>query len=215
MPPTMCLPQIHACAMRVTDLEADGVPLPGDDNVIVSDSLVKITIAPVFIEGTDITDKNGCGDVCLNYKGRPSFRRGDVTIEVCTHDPWLEAKLSGGATITSGEATGATAPSIGPITGAGVSIEFLRSRINDGDRDPDFPYAWWVLPKAVNLKPGNKEASDGNPHPTFTGELLENVNWFDGPGNDWPAASDRAWQWIPVAAPPFVASCGPSALAAS
>lgn len=214
----MCLPQIQACMMRIADLDTDGVPLPGSDNLLVSDALVKVTIAPVYVDGTDIVDKNGCGQMCVNFRGEPSFRRGDVTIEICTHDPWVIAKFSSSTVITYTDGlttvTGAGAPPIGPITGNGVSLELWRKRINDGDLDVDYPYAWWALPKLKNLRPGNAEASDGNPHPTFTAEALENPNWFDGPLNDWPATSDLAWQWVPTKTLP-VAACGPQNLAAS
>lgn len=215
MPPEMCLPQIQACRMRIADLAANGAPLAGADNLLISSALVKVTITPVYIEGTDIVDKNGCGEMCVNYRGKPSFRRGDVTFEVCTHDPYVNAKLSSGDTLVDGDAVGAAAPPIGVIEGDGVSVELWRLRVNDdGDVDPDFPYAWWALPKLNNLKPGPIEHSDGNPHPTFTGEAVQNANWVDGPLNDWPAASDRAWQWIPTTTIPD-AVCGPVALVAS
>lgn len=219
MPPNMCLPQIQACGMRIADLDTDGVPLPGSDNLLGSGALVKVTITPVYVDGTDIVDKNGCGEMCVNFKGEPSFRRGDVSIEICTHDPYVMAKLSSSETISytepgHGLAVGSAAPPIGPITSNGISLELWRKRVDDGDLDLDFPYAWWALPKLVNLRPGPSEASDGNPHPTFTAEAIENPNWFDGPLNDWPATSDRAWQWIPTRTlPDFV--CGPVALVGS
>lgn len=215
MPPDMCRPQIQACRMRVSDLAPNGAPLPGADNVLTSKALVKVTITPVYVDGTDIVDKNGCGEMVVNFRGKPSFRRGDATIEIATHDPWLIAKLSSASIITDGDAIGAGAPPIGVVEGDGVSIELWRKRVSeDGDLDLDYPFAWWALPKAVNLKPGPVEASDGNPHPTFTCELIENENWDDGPTNDWPATSDLAWQWIPTTTMPE-ATCGPTALVAS
>lgn len=211
-----CLPQIHGCAIRVTRLEANGVPDPGADNLIVSDALTTLTITPVYSDGDEIEQKNACGNVCINFQGDDSFKRADLELTICTHDPFLmEMLVSGSDVLTDGARRGWAAPPIGPITGNGVSIEVWAKRIDsDGTLDVDAPYAWWVLPRVKNLRHGARSFANEAALPTFTGRAVENPNWYDGPLNDWPAASDRAYQWIEATSIP-AASCGYQTVAVS
>lgn len=213
-----CLPQVHACVMRVTDLDSNGVPTPGADHIYTTDALTILTMTPVYVDGEEIEERNACGTVCVNYRGDDSFKRLDVEITICAQDPRLVSKLGGGTVLSptqSGDVTrGYSYPSIGAITGNGVSIEVWAKRIDDGDLHVDWPYAWWVLPKVKNLRHGVRTFNNGAQLPVFSGQAYENPNWFNGPTNDWPSASDRVAQWIPDRTLPTVV-CGPTSLAAS
>ena len=84
-----CRPQVQACAIRVARLDTNGVPLPGANNLYVADTLVSLAFSPVYTDGDEIEDKNGCGVVQVNYRGQDSFKRGDVTIQLTRPDPQL------------------------------------------------------------------------------------------------------------------------------
>ncbi len=198
------LPQVQACALRVTILEPSGVPLPGAGNVYTTDTLTELTATPVYEDADELTEKNACGTVCVNFTGDDSLKRADVALTICTHDPYLLAMLSDGDVLTDSGLHGFAMPPIGPLTGAGVSLELWSKRIDDGDLHDEFPYAWWVLPRVKNLRMGARTFSNGTALPQFTGRAGENPNWFDGPLNDWPVASDRIIQWFPVAALPTI-----------
>jgi hypothetical protein len=198
--PEMALPQLHACRMRVAKLEPNGVPDPGAGNLIVTTALVQFTFSPVYRDGDETTVVNACGEICLDYRGPDNLRRGDFNLAICSHDPVLMSFLSEGETIQDGDAVGFAAPPIGPVSGSGISVELWVKRINDGDLDPDFPYARWALPKLKNLREGEHTFQNGEKNPAFSGQMYENPNWFDGPLNDWPSTSDRMYQWIPVTA---------------
>lgn len=198
------LGQVQACAIRVTDLDPSGVPQPGASNIYTSEALTELTATPVYSDADEIEEKNACGAVCVNYTGDDSLKRLDVALTICTHDPWLNAMLSGGDVLTDGGINGFALPAIGPLRGNGVSIELWAKRVDDGDLHDEFPYAWWVLPKVKNLRYGAKTFNNGASLPQFTGRGYENANWYDGPLNDWPVSSDRALQWFPVASLPTI-----------
>lgn len=212
-----CLPQVAACVIRVARLDGAGVPQPGASNLYVSDALTKLTRTPLYEDGDEIKQKNGCGAVCLDYKSAPSYLREDATLELCSPDPELMQMLIGGAVLTSGVRVGQAGPPIGVISTAlqnGVSIELWAKRIRNGVVDATNPYAWYVFPKVTNIKLTNANHENAAHLPAFSLEMYENVNWFNGPLNDWPAASDRTWQWLPWNTAP-APSCGYRTLAST
>lgn len=210
-----CLPQIQACAIRVARLDPSGVPSPGADNLYVSDALVSLTTSPEIEEGEEFTVKNACGSQCVNFKDCDSYKRWTLALELCTPDPELHELLAGGAVLTDGAAVGYGVPFLGRNDCPnGFSIELWAKRIDSsGAQDADYPWAWWVIPRAY-LVLGERKFENGPLANAFTGFAIENPNWFDGPNNDWPVASDRALQWIPTDTIPEP-SCGYAALVAS
>lgn len=210
-----CLPQVQACALRVAVLEGNGVPSPGANNLYVTDSFTQLQLTPVYEDGEEITQKNACGTVAVNYKGDDSFKRCDIEVTIVQQDPYLSAMLGDGSVLTSGGLHGYAFPAIGALTNPGVSIEVWAKRIDNGDLHAEYPYARWVLPKVKNLRLGQRTFSNGAQLPVFQGQALENENWHDGPTNDWPVASTRVAQWFPVSTLPDTTVCGPQTLAAS
>lgn len=211
-----CLPQAHACRVRLADLDVDGVPLPGASNLYVSNALVTMTVAPNIDDGDEIKEKNGCGEVQVSLKGDPTLNWYDVTLKFTTPDPYLASMLSLGSVLTGfdGARVGFAAPRLGAITGNGISIELWEGRVNNGALDSDSPYAWWVYPKVKNLRQNQYEHGASALLPEYAGQAFENPNWFDGPLNDWPSTSTSAYQWVPTDTIP-TASCGFQALIAS
>lgn len=210
-----CLPQLQACAMRVTVLDGGGVPNPGARQMYVTRSFTEVVFTPVYEDGDEITEKNACGEVGLNYRAPDSFKRGDIQITVIQQDPYLQAMLGGGDVLTDSGLHGYAFPSVGSIESFGVSIELWARRIDDGAPHSEYPWAWWVFPKVTNLRHAARTFGNASQLPQFTGQTIENENWFDGPLNDWPAASDRCAQWFPVASLPDTDDCGPQTVAAS
>lgn len=208
------LPQVQACAIRVAQLDGSGVPQPGANNLYVSKAFTELQLTPVYTDGDEIEEKNACGEVGINYKAADSLKRADVQLTVITQDPYLTKLLALGSILTDSGVHGYAFPSIGSVESDGVSIELWAKRIDDGSLASDYPYAWWVLPRVINLRQGQRTFGSGAQLPVFTGQALENPNWYDGPLNDWPVASDRLAQWFPASQLPDV-SQGSVTLAAS
>ena len=212
-----CLGQVSVCALRVARLQDDGVPLPGADNLYVSDALAELTVTAVYTDGEEIEENNACGATLVSYRAPDTFKRLDFTLNLVIPDPELSEMLSQNseAITASGGRVGYGYPSIGQLPSlGGVSLEFWSKQIDDGTQDADFPWAWWVMPRARNLRVGDRTFGSGAVPTSFAGQAYENENWFDGPLNDWPSTSDRVLQWIPSATIPE-AACGYASLASS
>lgn len=200
MPSTDPLPQVQIVRMRVTKLDADGVPSPGAGNMYVTDKMIKVGWSPVYKDGNEIEVTNGAGTLCTNYRSPDSLKRADVSIELCVPDPELVAMLTSGATISATPTArpyGWAMPAIGEITGNGVSIEWWTRRIDNGVQDATYPWAWWVMPRVKNLRHADKTHEDGAQPTVITGQGYENANWYNGPANNWGAASSKVVQWLP------------------
>lgn len=215
MAETDCRGQVSGCVSRYARLDTNGVPLPGENNLYVSDALVTLGFTAVYTDGDEIEEKNACGTTKVSYRQPDTFKRGDVELTLVTPDPFLSEFLSGGDVLTSGSIPkGFAAPPLGPVTGNGISIEVWTLRIDEGDQDADYPYAHWAYPKVKNLRIGDHEHGASALKPVFSGQAYENINWYDGPVGDWPATSDRIYQWIPCQTMP-TPSCAYVTLAAS
>jgi len=192
------LGQIQAFRTRVTKLNANGVPSNGADKSYVSNALVTLSTSPVYVDGEDFQEKNGEGVVCVNFQGPSTFRRIDWTLTICTPDAYLMEMLTGGTVLSDGDAVGYAYPATGVLNPTNISIEVWTKRVNSaGNLDDDLPYAWWVLPRCKDMRSGSKEFGNNSIKPQISGQATENLNWFDGPTNDWPVSSDRVLQYMP------------------
>lgn len=211
-----CLPQVNACIIRVTRLNALGVPVAGANNVYTSNALTIVAFAWDVTAGQVISEVNGCGDELLAFEAPSSLKRGNITITLMTPDPQLSELLSGGDVLTSAAAVGYAAPPLGAVTESPVSIEVWAKRIRGGRIDSTFPYAWWVYPWVSYLRPSDHTQENAALKPAFEGQAFENTGWYDGPLNNFPLPnqSNRVYQWIPTATIP-TAVCGYGTVAAS
>jgi hypothetical protein len=86
-----CLSSIHACALRVARLEADGVPLPGATDLYVTDGVIELSFTPEVEAGDEVTVKNGCGGVCVSHRNDEVIKWWNVelvigvSVEVWSH----------------------------------------------------------------------------------------------------------------------------------
>lgn len=214
-----CYPQLGVCSVRVGALDADGTT---GLSSVTTDATLKVTIKPNHEAGDEVKEKNGCGAIYVDFKGEDSLLWYDVEFEFLTPDPYLMSLLLEQSSLITASASriGWAAPRIGAQTGNGRSVEFWTKRAKGGAQSLTFPYAHHALPLVQNMKLGDRTFDSGAQHAIITGQAVENSNWFDGPGNDWPSDDGgggylpNAWKWIPATTQP-AAACGPAVVAAS
>ena len=194
------IPQVQAFRTRITKLNANGVPSNGANKSYVTNALVTLATTPNYMAGTDITEKNGEGVICVDFLGPDTFRRIDWTLTLCTPDPYLLEMLTGGAALTLGAAVGFAYPATGSVDPTNVSIELWTKRVSNGNLDDTYPYAHWVLPRCKHMKIGQTTFGNNAVLPQVMGLATENANWFDGPSITfpWRVASDKVLQYLPV-----------------
>lgn len=194
---------LFALGMRLTKLAADGSVLAGPENCYTTDALVQLQLGLEYETGDEITQKNGAGRVCLTYKAPDTLKRGTIkSLQVCDPDPNVLQFLMGGRVLESGaNQVGYAAPEVGQdATPNGVSIEVWTRAIINGAQSG---YFWWVIPRAQLTPSKEWELSGANPLvPELDGVGTQNINWLDGPFNDWPFMSERVWQFAETATLP-------------
>lgn len=211
-----CLGQTNLCRMRVARLDSNGVPRPGANNMYVTDLMATISVDPVYVDGDEIEEKNGCGAVMVSRRSPDTLKRLSFELMFLTPAPQLTEILVGGAVLTTGAKVGYAFPRLGVINdGGGKSIEWWTEQVDSGDLDETYPAGRWVAPKVRNLRIGKKDFGNGKGVNTIiTGQMYENENWYNGPVNDWTVASNAAAFWLPDAVMPN-AVCGYQTVAAS
>lgn len=184
---------VQLCALRVARLAADGTPDPGTDNLYVTDAMISLAADPEVEDGEEITEKNGCGKIMVDYKSPDVYRRLNITLGLAVPDPELIALITGnGSLLTSGgETVGYGYPRLyEAFPENGVSVEGWSKAILDGALAAERPYWRWVLPRVRNWRLGERTLEDGSTETTLEGHGIENPNWGDGPVYDWGDVSD-------------------------
>jgi len=210
-----CLASVQACALRVGRLQSNGRTAAGVAGQYTTGQFTTVSVSAEVEEGDEINVKNACGGLCVSFKDCDRLKRLSLELELCVPDPELHEILIGGTVLTSGAATGYAYPQLNAAgCPNGVSLEIWTKHVDSGGaQDGQYPYLRWVFPRTY-LQVGDKNFENDAMASGFSGFAVENPNWFDGPQNDWPVASNRVAQWLPVATLPPV-SCGYSVALAS
>lgn len=211
-----CAGSLHVCRLRAARLGDDGVPLPGADNLYVTKALIRLAYSPSVVEGENFQQRNGQGDLCVNFRERDVIERWTLEMSICTPDPALTEILTqwGQVLEQDGDVTGFATGYLGEAPeGGGVSIEAWSRAIVGGVQAASLPWWWWVMPRTY-WRIGDSSLERAVKENPLVGFAVENPNWYDGPANDWPHLSDRALMWDRTDTIPDE-QCGYQTLAAS
>lgn len=105
-----CVSGIKACRLRIVRLDACGTPVVGPKSVVTSKGFISVTSAADIEDGQEFLVKDACGDLCINEKDCPRFKRLTLGIKFCVIDS-AAAEIATGNRVQvdgSGGATGFT-----------------------------------------------------------------------------------------------------------
>lgn len=185
-----CFTPVMACRLRVARLDADGTPLNGLNDVVVTDSLVRLGYQVQVEEGSLITRKNGCGTVCVRRQAPDTVAGINLTLEFCKSDYELEELLTqAGLVMVDGDVVGSTLPDIDTELTQRVSVE-AWAEAWDGDEQAtdelgNLLYVRYVFPR-TSWVPGDRAAAEEAAAILYTGRGFSNSNFGTGPGADLP-----------------------------
>lgn len=209
-----CFQVLKVCRIRATRLDSNGAFVDAVDNAVVSDAATVLTYNPSILSGEEITQRNGCGDICLDFQDDDRMRgRGDVSLVLCSLDAELLEMLVGGSVLQSAGATvGYEPPGADDAPPNGVAVEvwgwaFDTDELALNDAGTRI-YRRLALP-LVKFVIGEQTNENGIQLFTLNGRARTNSNFGTGPAGDWPSdvAVPGAWFWDQSGTLP-TATCG-------
>lgn len=186
---------INACRLRATLLDTGGAPDPGEESMVVTDQLIRLTWSTVITAGASLEQKTGCGSVCASYEG-PDVQKGvTLGIELCKQDWELASLLTGQSLIqVEGDTRGLGGTPFGTEQTRRVGLE-AWAMAWDGDQqmvDPVTGDPGWILYifPSTSWVEGDGVAEEGFRRIPYTGKGRGNSQWGDGPDN-----GDMGYAW--------------------
>lgn len=193
-----CLSSVNACRLRVARLNAAGFLDEGPENLYVSDALISIGSTPDVEAGTVLTQRNGCGVICVRVKNDDEVPSYSLALSLCHLDSMLIEMLTGATVIeVGGEVVGLQMPKLG-TTKPSVSVEaWSEARTSTQQATDGVNALWfrWVWPNVTwTIAAHTIEA--GVLVVQLTGVAEENDQMGLGPAEDFPEAITAAEAWF-------------------
>lgn len=91
----ICPKIVRGRVMRITKLDACGVPVVGAASVVTSSGFITVTSSPQYEDAQDIRVMGANGVLCINDPGCPQFSWIENEIEFCGVDPDMFNLITG------------------------------------------------------------------------------------------------------------------------
>lgn len=209
---TQCLSSINVVRLRAVRLDANFDFATGTENSIVSDALTELTVNPLVLAGQEITQRNGTGDLCVDYRedDRPRSQ-ADLSMSLCLLDAALLELMTGGSALMSGDdVIGFEPRGSGDGAPPPVALEVWEYAWDGEERAQDasgdvlyfrhaFPLTRWTV--------GQQRFVNGAAVIPINGKAKANTNFGQGPAGDWPSNVAEPGSFIQTTAIPD-AACG-------
>lgn len=185
-----CTSSIQVCALRIAKLSTAGVPVVGEESMVVTDALIKVDYKFTIKAGQKIDVENGCGGTCVTWQDDDTIDGVTLDINLCSLDDDLIVLATGATPVVIGDVVrGFAVPAVGTKLANRVSVE-AWSLAWDVDAQAvegaDALYHHWVWP-SVGFRLGDASLAQGAFIQPITGRGRGNPNIGNGPANDLPA----------------------------
>lgn len=182
---TQCVALARASRMRLTRLDACGVPVPGPTGQLVSDGMINVDYTPNYLDPEEITQLNANGDLCIDDQGEPQLRWLDLSIVMCRVDPDVINIITGNPLVAN---DAATPESVGfriddALTGTvNFAMELWSNVSNQAcNAAGDKLYGYWLVPFVVQARMGPWSVANAALNLTFTARTSRDSGWGLGP----------------------------------
>lgn len=193
-----CLTIKGLCTVRATKLDpVTGVVVSEADNYSVIESQISLQLTADIEEGTEETQKNGCGQIMASDKSDDIFKRWTIALSVAKFEPAFIEIVTGASVAVDGGGD-----PIGIIGDNELAAGFVRpltalefwTKMFDGDaQSPSRPWGYVVLP-AAKVRLGDMDFGEAFTPVNFAGNSQTNSMWGNGPYDD-TGITDQVPTW--------------------
>lgn len=179
-------------AIRVTRLDDGCQYVVGADNSVTTGAGILWNAEPEYEEGTEIIQKNGLGQVCVNIKNADELKRVNLTLEVCVRDiDFLNILTCQPGLLNDEGDTIGTYRVIGAESCPGAFLELWTKKATSTGSCSTTGDSWvrYVYPK-VTLRTGAIALGEELSNLSLEGFAEANPNALDGPFSDLPIDGD-------------------------
>lgn len=218
-------------AMRLTRLDACGVPVEGPDSTIVTSGFAQVVTTPVYQDAEEIQVPNANGEMCIDDQADPALRWLSTAITLCQINP-IAINILTGDPIVFNDAT-PTADSVGfridsAVTGtASFALELWSGMPGQacgvGGAEQ---FGYWLYPFVVQAQFGEWTLGNAGLTIDITARTSGGSGWGVGPYADvrrdaatealeallTPITETQHMHFELTTAPVPAASCEPTAL---
>lgn len=148
----VCFSSAKLCVLRVARLNSACACVSGATNGAVTSGIIRLQATPEYDTGQEYLLKNGCGDICVNFRDCDRLKRLNLSMELCTRDMELLEILTGGSIYTStGTTVGFSRRGTADTCPSPVFLEIWTRAIDATGTCVTPTYKWWrvVYPKAT------------------------------------------------------------------
>lgn len=146
--PLYCPALAQGLVIRVTKLDACGVPITGVNSAqVVMDAFTEVVMSPQYDTGDRKITRKANGTLCQNYKLPDQFTNNELTINMCTLNPGTLVTALGARLLTAttpGTGTGVAYGTWANITPVHWSLELWGPPPQGcGSSGVFYPYQAW------------------------------------------------------------------------
>lgn len=102
---TVCSTLARGARMRITRLDACGVPVVGACSVVTTSGFVSVAVSPVYRDADEIEIVNANAELCISDRTCPQFKWDELEMEFCQIDPDAWNIITGDALVLDDDTT--------------------------------------------------------------------------------------------------------------
>lgn len=184
-----CSSMARGRAMRLTRLDACGVPVEGPDSTVVTSGFVQVVTTPVYQDAEEIQVPNANGELCIDDQADPALRWLTTAMTFCNINP-VAVNILTGDPIVFDDAT-PTADSVGfridaAVTGtAAFALEIWTGipgqACGVGGTEQ---FGYWLYPFVVQGQFGEWTVGNAGLTLDITARTSAGSGWGTGPYSD-------------------------------